>query len=73
MRAPRCRVVGVNAKPVERCLASSVVRLSRTKEDKCEANPVGTVDRFSCSWLGNSRISATSYPPSDKARDYPSR
>jgi hypothetical protein len=28
---------GGAAAPVERCLASSVVRLSRTMEDKCEA------------------------------------
>ena len=30
--------------PVERCLASSFVRLSRTMEDKCEADSVGTVE-----------------------------
>jgi hypothetical protein len=30
--------------PVERCLASSIVRLSRTMEDRCEADSVGTVE-----------------------------
>jgi hypothetical protein len=28
---------------LERCLASSVVRLSWTMEDKCQVEPVGTV------------------------------
>ena len=30
--------------PVERCLASSFVRLSRTMEDRCQADSVGTVE-----------------------------
>jgi hypothetical protein len=36
--AGKLRIYADRGRPVERCLASSDVRLSRTMEDKCEAD-----------------------------------